>query len=115
MRRAPLLLGAILIFAFNAHAQINPNYSVPKVVFVQEGLPASIVASSRISALANTSPTAFPSADPDSLAANGGQPQRTPTGVFQTYNWRLYAGYSFFRFYVSSKPDITENMNGFDF
>jgi len=115
MRRALLLLGAILIFAFNAHAQINPNYSVPKVVFLQEGtLPASLVASSKISAPENTSPTAFPSADPDSLAANGGQPQRTPTGVFQIYNWRIYAGYSFFRFYVSSKPDITENMNGFD-
>jgi hypothetical protein len=64
-------------------------------------------------ALASTSAAA----DPGSVPASAGEPQQPPSvyGVFPSYPWELYAGYSFFRFYIASKPSVTENMNGLDF
>ena len=40
--------------------------------------------------------------------------QPSVTGVFQNYNWQIYGGYSFFRFYVVPNPSVVENMNGLD-
>jgi len=33
-------------------------------------------------------------------------------GVFRTYRWQAYAGYTFFRFYETSHPTRNENQNG---
>jgi hypothetical protein len=41
-----------------------------------------------------------------------GDQKPTVYGVFQNYNWQAYIGYSFFRFYIASRPNTVENMNG---
>jgi hypothetical protein len=114
MRHAPLLLGAILIFTLDLHAQVNPSYSLPEVSVS----PAAISSPSLMNppgaglfALANTTPSAFAAAEP----AADPQPQQGPLGVFRNYSWGFYGGYSFFRFYISSKPEAVSNMNGLDF
>ena len=49
------------------------------------------------------------------VSGDPGAQQPTVYGVFQTYNWQIFAGYSFFRFYIASKPSLVENMNGLNF
>jgi hypothetical protein len=41
------------------------------------------------------------------------EPPQGVYGVFQNFDWQAYAGYTFFRFY--EVPNITQNMNGFNF
>ena len=63
-------------------------------------------------------PAELPAAAPNSPATSGADaPQQPPSvyGVFQEYNWQIYAGYSFMRFYLVSKPDTILTMNGLDF
>jgi hypothetical protein len=101
MRHAVLLVGATLILALSVHAQVNANYSLPEL----SSTPAS-------------TGTAWATAPPpfsDPVAVSEGTAQ-TPTvyGVFPDYYWRIYAGYSFFRFYIASKPSVTVNTNGLD-
>ena len=38
--------------------------------------------------------------------------QPTVYGVYEVYNWQLYAGYTFVRFY--EVPNVTPNLNGLD-
>lgn len=61
-------------------------------------------------------PGEYPLPAPSSAAKASADAQQQPSvyGVFQNYSWQIYAGYSFFRFYIASKPDIIENMNGLD-
>jgi len=119
MKHAPFLLGAVLIFALNVRAQVNPNYSLPKVSLTQDtALSSSSLPSSGSTLLASSTLSGglFPESTPNSLAASPADPQRPNVyGVFQNYSLQIYAGYSFFRFYISSKPSLTENMNGLDF
>lgn len=121
MRHAVVLLGAILIFTLNVHAQVNPNYSLLELSPAQDIAASAPAASATAMFALATAPAAsvssgFSAAAPDPLAASGRDPQQTPAvyGVFENYNWRIYAGYSFFRFYIASKPNVTENMNGLD-
>jgi hypothetical protein len=111
MRHAALLLGAILIFAFNVHGQVNPNYSLPEVSLVHDSdtLGMTALPAGALPPLAS----ALPSDAPGSSSLGGGQ--MGPRGVFQIYSFQIYADYSFFRFYVASKPNLTVNMNGLDF
>jgi len=109
MRRAVGLLAAILIFALHVGAQVNANDSLPETPpALAPTLPASGTA---LFALAT-----LPPAVPNPLAANSEGTPQAPTvyGVFPDYYWRIYAGYSFFRFYIASRPSITKNMNGID-
>lgn len=110
MRNAPLLLWAILIFAFDVHAQVNPNYSLPQVSLLHDSdvLAMTTVPPGTTPSLTDPSPN-----DAAGSSALGGQVG--PYGVFQTYKFQIYAGYSFFRFYVASRPNLRENMNGVDF
>ena len=109
MRRAVGLLAAILIFACHVGAQVNAGDSLPETP--PAPAPTITAPGTALFALAT-----LPAALPDPLAASSGGPPQVPTvyGVFPDYYWRIYAGYSFFRFYLASKPDITKNMNGID-
>ena len=125
MRYGAVLLGAILVvFALNVHAQVNPNYLLPQVSAADgSASPATDQASAPLLALAtmpeldaaDASRDAAPS--PTASGESAAQPQEPPTvhGVFQQYNWQFYAGYSFFRFYVVSRPNTIITMNGLDF
>ncbi|HXW61715.1 MAG TPA: hypothetical protein VEJ45_03890 [Candidatus Acidoferrales bacterium] len=112
MRHVVLLLGAILIFALNAHAQTTMNDSPAELSPVQPSAATVTPIGTAMLALA-TAPPPFPN---PLGASSGGSPQvPTVQGVFPDYYWRIYAGYSFFRFYISSKPSVTVNTNGLDF
>ena len=56
---------------------------------------------------------------PNSISlSDSNSPQQPPPsvyGVFQQYNWQIYGGYSFIRFYLISKPNTILTMNGLDF
>ena len=122
MRVAVGLLGAILVFALNAEAELNPNYTLPQVSSAPTEFDP-IVASqpAPMSALAIPAELAAPS-DPGAAAptarvsSDSSAPQEPPSvfGVFQNYNWQIYAGYSFFRFYLVSKPNTILTLNGLD-
>lgn len=125
MRHGAVLLGAILVvFLLNANAQVNPNYSLPQMSFAQEAAAPAIAApeAAPMFALATTpeltAPDALRSAAPISAASSDpAQDQQPPSvyGVFRQYNWQAYAGYSFFRFYLVSRPNTIISMNGLDF
>lgn len=108
MRHVVLLLGAILIFSLNVHAQVNTNGSLMEVSPAQT--PTFAPLGTAMFALATPPPF------PDPLPTSSGGSQQTPTvqGVFPDYYWRIYAGYSFFRFYIASRPNVTVNTNGLD-
>jgi len=109
MRHAVVLLGAILILTLRVHAQANANDSLPEASSLQA--PTSLPSETALFALATAAPPR-----PDPLAAGAAPTQQTPTvyGVFPDYYWRIYTGYSFFRFYIASKPNVTVNTNGLD-
>jgi hypothetical protein len=116
MRDAVVLLGAILLFAAGAGAQGNLPDSVRPAARVQQSATPSSGDSSQVFALTIAPATVAPAvaaALPEPPTPRGPVPQNQPTvyGVFQTFNWQLYGGYNFFRFYMV--PGTTLNMNGF--
>ncbi|HXX45326.1 MAG TPA: hypothetical protein VEJ38_11390 [Candidatus Acidoferrales bacterium] len=122
MRYAAGLLGAILVFALNLHAQVNPNYSLPQISSTDsEAGPALTSEAGPLLALAIPPELAAPgelhaTAPSSPATSDSGAQQQPPSvyGVFQEYNWQVYAGYSFMRFYLLSKPDTILTMNGLD-
>jgi hypothetical protein len=112
MRRILFLSGAILILASSAVAQVKIA-SVPAAGALTPGL---VTATPHAGALFAHSPgpgTAIGVPDPSSLASSGpAEPPQGVYGVFQSFEWQAYAGYTFFRFY--EVPNITQNMNGFN-
>ena len=118
MRDAVVLLGAILFLAANASAQGNPGESLPpdppasQLMGVQsepESSPLLALATASAARAPGTSGEAFPSS-PAPRAPSPQQP--TVYGVFQTFNWQLYGGYTYVRFY--EVPGVTKNLNGFE-
>jgi len=120
MKYAAVLLTAVLfVLTFNTHAQINPSYTLPQVSEDQPTAgPELAPTTAPTYALAEPSPAPLFAASPlpASPGANNASSAQQPSvyQVYQQYSWQIYAGYSFFRFYVASKPDLTENMNGLD-
>jgi hypothetical protein len=118
MKHAAFLLGAILLFLTTSFAQDNsadmrlfaPSNSdlafsrstsapVEPLVLSPEATPAS------------TEPLAAPALGSDSSSEPPAQ-RSNVYGVFETYKWQAYVGYSFFRFFAL--PSRKENMNGLD-
>jgi hypothetical protein len=115
MRQAAFLFGAILLFTASAGAQANlgdpvrATSSAPKAAGVSSAADSSRTFALAISPVAGAlSPATSGSSAPRDPAAQ----QPTVYGVFQTFNWQLYAGYAFFRFY--EVPQITQTMNGLE-
>jgi hypothetical protein len=102
MKRGLLLLGAILLLANGASAQVASGSSLLLGLPMPRFEPADQPAVPR---MGMPIPNAAAASDP-------AEPQGV-YGVFQTYNWEFYAGYTFVRFY--ELPGTTRNLNGFDF
>jgi hypothetical protein len=108
MRQAALVLGAVLLYAGGAAAQARPDTSSQQMS-VSLPAPASSNALFAWAAPANSAAGfALPSAEASSAAAD---PQ-VIYGVLPDFNWQVYAGYAYERFY--EVPGTTINMNGFD-
>jgi len=117
MKHATLLLGAVFLFAMSSLAQENS----PNSLFVAASDPGS---AADVSSFAPSKPLllALPVApgeaelppSPTPLSNSSSEPaQRSGVyRVFETYDWEIYGGYAFFRFYAL--PNNTETMNGID-
>lgn len=121
MQRTAFLFGAILLFTANAGAQVNLVPSAQSASSALEVAQTPGITSSP--ALPQTfalaiSPVARPfrapsSAAPNSSASSDPAAQQPPVyGVFQVFNWQLYGGYAFVRFY--EVPQTVVNLNGFE-
>lgn len=110
MKYISVLLGGLLLVAVNAGAQANFGSSVSLAApafmtyAIAPATPASPAANSPVAL--TPSPFASPAQPPALPAA---MPQDVQ-GVFEKYDWDVYAGYTFFRFY--EVPGVTSNMNG---
>lgn len=117
MRYAAGLLGGILLFALNLHAQVNPNYSLPQISSTDSDAAPAVTPMLALAAEPEFEASGESrAAAPSSVALSDSSAQQPPSvyGVFQQYNWQIYAGYSFFRFYLVSKPDTILSLNGLD-
>lgn len=102
MKNVGALFGAILLFAAIANAQANPTTT--------STTPATDALYAFVPAAAES-----PAGVADSASGTSDSADQKPTvqGVFQRYDWQAYGGYTFIRFYAT--PQITNNMNGFNF
>jgi len=111
MKQIGLLFGVLLLFAGSASAQTNSDTTTSTTQLPDSAYasfawlaPAPIVP-------ASATPSAAVAAEPASPASSSSAAQAPGVqGVFQTYNWQAYFGYTFFRFYVV--PHFTNDMNG---
>jgi len=138
MRNFALSIGALLLFAASAGAQSNQQVSpstlsplteyalnspadpapaqpiaaespsaeaLPAALNVSpEPMPAAAISAARSAAPADALPAAPPAAP---------APQGDVHGVYQTYSFQLYGGYTFMRFFEA--PHVTQTQNGFNF
>ncbi len=143
MRQVVLLLGTALIFATTAAAQtgssttqndssVNPAFSAtfgdPGDFGNTSTTPVTTTTTPSFTPGVSASPQLFASqpifAGPDGLSAltpyslAASEPADSKPrvyGVFKSYQFQASAEYSFLRMYVASHPEVTENMNGFNF
>jgi hypothetical protein len=96
VRRFAFLSAAILILAANAAAQLN-----------------SAPASGQLYAMAvPAEPALAMPALPALASAAPAEPPQGVYGVLQNYEWQIYGGYTYVRFYML--PNAILNMNGFN-
>jgi hypothetical protein len=143
MRQAVLLLGATLLLATTARAQststdtqnnstVNPTFAATFGTAGDFDITNTTTATTPSPSTASTTsngPELF-AAQPTLSGLYAGLPVLTPyalsapsepgvkgpvvVGVFQEYRLLVSAEYSFLRMYVSGRPSVQENMNGFD-
>lgn len=115
MRHSALLIGAILIFTTGAGAQNGGGELLPQSAgFTRASATRAIMASAPLLAEAGQpgSPAISDPAVSSALSGPGAQQAPSVYGVFPTYNWQLFVGYTFLRFY--EVPSVTEDLNGLD-
>ena len=107
MRHAAMLLGAVVLFAFGAGAQSGTTSLAPLFLASQ-----STVSSPQLFAMASPEPTAEPFGFGHRFlpGVGGNQPIY---GVMPDYDWQVYGGVSYTRFYEA--PGAVNNLAGFDF
>lgn len=107
MKRAVVLFGNILLFAWCAGAQVGSSDSLVVATPAMEA-PASALA---LAASLPSKPVANIAA-----ASLSGKPADPPQGVYgvrENYSWQAYLGYTYVRFY--EVPGITLNKSGFNY
>lgn len=113
MRYLGLLVAAILFCGLNSSAQVNTPNSL------QLGVPSieSVIVPPAANSPASVGPVAVApgiTGTPVTLSlAPAADPPQLVQGVFETYSWQAYIGYSYIRFYEI--PSITQNTNGFSY
>ncbi len=115
MRQTVFLFGAILLFAAGAIAQNGGGELLPQAAGVSgASATQSMLVSSPLLAEARLpgSPESSDPVGPVFSSAPAAQQPPSIYGVFPTYNWQLFLGYTFMRFY--EVPSTTESLNGLD-
>ena len=113
MRHFAFLSGVFLIMASSAAAQVKleiPRWEAKSVAAtLTTGAPPTDV----LYAFSPVPVPAMGTPGPGGFAASApAEPPQDVYGVFQSFEWQAYAGYTFFRFY--ELPNVTENLNGFN-
>jgi hypothetical protein len=103
MRSAALMLGASLVFACNAGAQVNTSSSL----LLSSPLPTLAAA-----VPASGSAAYLPAADPEPASASSSTVRQPVYGVVQDFNFQAYGGFTYVRFY--ELPGTTGNLDGFN-
>jgi hypothetical protein len=115
MRHTAFLFGAIIFFTTCAGAQANLGDSLlpPSPAPAAAGVPSAADQSTAF-ALATSPAAGAPGPAISGSSAPGESAAQQPTvyGVIKNYNWQLYLGYAFVRFY--EVPAITQTMNGLE-
>jgi hypothetical protein len=115
MRHTAILFLSVFFAACSAGAQSSASTSLPLSPSFNLDPASSSSAALRLTPFTLSDGSSGPSlAAPASPALSlvPAPPPQDVTSVFETYNFQLYLGYTFFRFY--ELPSITENSNGFD-
>jgi hypothetical protein len=127
MRHTLVLIGLLGLVTLGAAAQAVPNNSLLLALPFASPFAANVGASAAgptpapSTLSADMEATAFPSvgalAASNALGTTSSGVSLDPDpqvvqGVYQTYKWQAYVGYTFFRFYESSHPTVRENQNG---
>lgn len=108
MRYVSMLLGVILVFAFQAAAQGNAGNTA--LMTSPEFAAVTSAAATPGSAPVSTAPAA--SALPSSPVPSAPASPQNVFGVFQNYSTQAYLGYTFFNF--TQTPGTHISMNGFN-
>jgi len=115
MRRAPLLMGVVLVlactvFACSASGQVNTADSLLPAAGATENSPGGGGILPSIPATASAPGVAA------SVSSVPSEPAALPQGVYgvlQNFNWQAYMGYTFVGFY--ELPGARQNENGFNY
>ncbi len=119
MKPAALLFAMVFLIAAGVNAQAEPQTFSLFASPTQQTLANDTQAESaplfavESPAIASAAPAAFfaPSADPLALSAPVPE-ENGVVGVYQNYNFQLYVGYTFLRFYKFPGKEVT--LNGLD-
>jgi hypothetical protein len=112
MKRIAFLLGIILILASSAPAQVKLA-SLPAAGPLAPTLAVAAPPAHALFAYSPAEGAAIDGPGPSAFASSApAEPPQGVYGVFQSFEWQAYAGYTFFRFY--EVPNITQNMSGFN-
>jgi hypothetical protein len=128
MRHLLVLIGTVYLVGLSAAAQGVPNNSLLLAMpfaspfTTSDGSngaiaqPAALPFSAGSGAPMSTSGGTLRGTDmlsvPTASAAELDPSPQQVQGVFRSYRWQAYAGYTFFRFYETSHPTRNENQNG---
>ncbi|MGC2064594.1 MAG: hypothetical protein WA641_00045, partial [Candidatus Acidiferrales bacterium] len=128
MRHLTVLIGTVCLAGLSAAAQGVPNnslllampftspFTTPDGSSDAIAQPAALPFSAGLSAPTPTSGETLPGTNmlsvPTVSAAELDPSPQQVQGVFRSYRWQAYAGYTFFRFYETSHPTRNENQNG---
>lgn len=113
MKRVAFFCAFLFIWAGSAQAQVNQANSFDSGSFstsfeaVRPANTLFAMAQQPVPAMAMPEPLASAWASPVPAEPQG------VYGVFQEYDWQVYGGYTFLKFY--EVPGTLPNMNGFDF
>lgn len=110
MRHVAVVCGALLILVCSAGAQVAPGSSAQSDFTTTNLLAAETGAPLAFAPVAHA--TAVPMPDPVASAIPAQQGQGV-FAVFPEYQWDVYAGYTYLRFYAV--PNVTVNTNGLNF
>lgn len=107
MRHLGFVLGAVVLFAGSAGAQVSSGNPSAITLTAWNAAP-DVPTDNTLYASASSTPT--PALAPPAEPAQPAPAPEPVQSVFQTYNMQIYFGYTFFRFYA--EPKFTNDMNG---
>jgi hypothetical protein len=109
MKQTAFLFAAVLLLAAGASAQADPDGSPVVAPAASNASFGNAPIAPSLYAMATT-PAPLPANPLGASASTSADQKPSVYNVYQSYNWQVTAGYTFFRFYLV--PSTTLNLNG---